>query len=669
MRRWRAGSILLVTLGVLGVLRGPTATAATVSELRLWADRQAPQPDHTTIRWTASAVGGKTPYSYKWWVYDGSWRVVQEWTKNATSYTWTPLVPRSIYQVRVWVRSAGSTSDVAERVASMSFPIQQAVAGLALVSDKPSPQPAGRPITWNGTTTAGAAPVSFKWWVSDGATWTVLRDWSTSGSFTWTPSAANQKYSVRVGARGAGLSGEPEQTKTVAYPIQPALTGLSLQPDRPAPQPVGTSITWRAAATGGVAPYSYRWVLLDGSTATQLQNWSTKDTLTWTPASAGANYSVRVLARSAGSENDGELSATIAYEIQPTAPRDGECTYTVTPRTITIGSGNATNEVHVSTGDGCPWTAETVDGGVVDYLSPESGSGTDVITLWVSNNTSPDFRISKLRVAEQSVVVTQVPLAPDPTCNYSLSSSSTTIPVNGGSGSVDVLTTDGCSWTASSGVAWVRLTGNTGGTGPGRVSFDVDANPGAGRNMTLYVAGAGLDVLQDGTDPSTGSQETTWNQEPVFATESFIVTRPFDGYYWESYPDVHASDLGECFGNCGAGCSNAFNPCGGRTQWWELQILDEPVPTGSFWQDVLCYGDFYYLYEFERYAAAGRWIYHGHAASGCAAHDASCPETIWIGCLIFTGCGTEWDQDWSYEDMVLGSKLLNIQEMGPGTCN
>jgi hypothetical protein len=78
--------------------------------------------------------------------------------------------------------------------------------------------------------------------------------------------------------------------------------------------------------------------------------------------------------------------------------------------------------------------------------------------------------------------------------------SRTTVPVNptGATGSVSVMTANGCPWTASSGAEWIRITAGTSGTGAGRVSFTIDDNPTIGvRNGTLTVAGQTVTVTQE----------------------------------------------------------------------------------------------------------------------------------------------------------------------------
>jgi hypothetical protein len=55
-------------------------------------------------------------------------------------------------------------------------------------------------------------------------------------------------------------------------------------------------VTFRAAATGGTAPYQYKWWLFDGVNWTVAANWTTSNTYTWTPLVAGS-YRVGVWVR------------------------------------------------------------------------------------------------------------------------------------------------------------------------------------------------------------------------------------------------------------------------------------------------------------------------------------------------------------------------------------
>jgi hypothetical protein len=94
-----------------------------ITSLTLTADKTAPQPHGTAITCTAVAGGGTSPYTFKWWLFDGvTWALLQDWTAS-TTYVWTPLVANPAFSVQVWARSANDLADAAEKWAGLNFAI------------------------------------------------------------------------------------------------------------------------------------------------------------------------------------------------------------------------------------------------------------------------------------------------------------------------------------------------------------------------------------------------------------------------------------------------------------------------------------------------------------------------------------------------------------------
>jgi len=79
----------------------------------------------------------------------------------------------------------------------------------------------------------------------------------------------------------------------------PSAALSSVTPDKTAPQTVGTTVTFTATATGGTAPYQFKWWLnTDGGPVwTLLQDWSTSNTLMWTPTVANSGYQIATWVR------------------------------------------------------------------------------------------------------------------------------------------------------------------------------------------------------------------------------------------------------------------------------------------------------------------------------------------------------------------------------------
>ena len=317
-------------------------TAPAPLQVGLTANRTAPQPAGTAITFTAAASGGTSPYQYKWWVYDGAtWTIVRDWSTGST-FTWQPATANAAYSVAVWVRNASTTTDTWDAATQMAFaitappPLQ-----VGLTANRTAPQPTGTAITFTAAASGGTSPYQYKWWVFDGATWTIVRDWSTSSTFTWQPATANAAYSVAVWVRNASTTTDTWDAATempFAITAPPPLQ-VGLTANRTAPQPTGTAITFTAAASGGTSPYQYKWWVFDGATWTIVQDWSTSSTFTWQPATANAAYIVGVWVRNASTTTDTWEAATqLSFAITappplqvgltanrgPTANRDGD---------------------------------------------------------------------------------------------------------------------------------------------------------------------------------------------------------------------------------------------------------------------------------------------------------------------------------------------------------
>ncbi len=176
----------------------------------------------------------------------------------------------------------------------------------SLTPDRSAPQTPGTRITFTATATGGTPPYQAKWWVSEdgGASYTVRREWGPNIPFAWTPTQPNLAYRVGVWLKSAGNPADAfEAGDAITYPIAGAvltLMGLTATPD--APQPIRTSITFTAAATGGTPPYQVKWWLSTngGASYTVARDWGPNNLFTWTPTTPNLNYMVGVWLRSAG---------------------------------------------------------------------------------------------------------------------------------------------------------------------------------------------------------------------------------------------------------------------------------------------------------------------------------------------------------------------------------
>src|SRR5262245_39683453 len=81
-------------------------------------------------------------------------------------------------------------------------------------------------------------------------------------------------------------------------------------------------------------------------------------------------------------------------------------------------------------------------------------------------------------------------------CVPTLSPAGASLPQVGGTGVVNVSTSSGCSWVATSNAGWITITSGSSGAGAGTVSYSVAANGGAQRSGTITINSQSFNITQ-----------------------------------------------------------------------------------------------------------------------------------------------------------------------------
>jgi hypothetical protein len=81
-----------------------------------------------------------------------------------------------------------------------------------------SPQANGTPITLTGTATCPGT-ATYRFWVrAPGGSWQIVRDYSTTNMFAWTPATAGTYY-LEVDVRDQGGTDSYERVANLTYPV------------------------------------------------------------------------------------------------------------------------------------------------------------------------------------------------------------------------------------------------------------------------------------------------------------------------------------------------------------------------------------------------------------------------------------------------------------------
>jgi hypothetical protein len=184
------------------------------------------------------------------------------------------------------------------------------------------------------------------------------------------------------------------------------------------------------------------------------------------------------------------------------------CTSNISPTSQNVAAtGGSGLSITVSAASTCQWSA-TSGASWITINAGATGTGNGTVVFSVAPNSGTQ-RTGTLTIAGRVFTVSQAasssPTPPAPTppppsppasCSYSISPRSDSVPVLGGTGTVDVSTTSACAWTASSNASWITIVSGASGTGDGRVSYLVLPNVSGSRSGTLTIAGQTFTVTQ-----------------------------------------------------------------------------------------------------------------------------------------------------------------------------
>ncbi|HEY3488540.1 MAG TPA: putative Ig domain-containing protein [Candidatus Deferrimicrobiaceae bacterium] len=317
-----------------GVTNTTTYTLqAPISGIVLSPSVPSPQQAGTSVTFTATASGGISPYQYRFIIRDSTGIIYVSTSYSASnSYVWTNGMQVGGYTVEVRARSNGSVLD---NEASITTGYQMApppVTGVTISASPAGPQVAGTPVTFTAVAIGGVAPYQYRFRVrnSTGAQ-VAFADYPGGDTFVWaTTGLPAGTYTAEVSARSNGSVQDNEAVKTASYALNASVGALSLSASPVGSGAPGATVTFTAAASGGISPYQYRFKVTNGAgTVVATRSYSATATFAWsTTGQPSGPYTAEVCAKSNGSILDNEAVQTLSYALA--APVTG-VTITATP--------------------------------------------------------------------------------------------------------------------------------------------------------------------------------------------------------------------------------------------------------------------------------------------------------------------------------------------------
>jgi all-beta uncharacterized protein/BACON domain-containing protein len=365
-------------------------------------------------------------------------------------------------------------------IAGQAFSITQAAAAVPCTyTIAPTSQnaPAGASTGTVGVTSGAACA----WTSTSNASWLTV----TSGAAGTGNGSVGYSVAANTGAARSGSLTIGGQTFTVTQAAGATPCSYSIAP-------TGQNVP-DTASSGSVAV-----------TTTAGCAWTASSNASWLSITSGAsgngNGSVGFsVAANTGAARSGTLTvAGQTFTVNQAAP-PVSCSYSISPTSQNVSDSASSGSVAVTTTAGCAWTASS-NASWLSITSGASGNGNGSVGFSVAANTGA-ARSGTLTVAGQTFTVNQA--APALSCSYSISPSSQRIDLSGGVGSVNVTTTAGCAWSASSNATWIIITGGASGTGSGTVTFAVATSTTGDRTGTLTIAGQTATVVQSQSAPLT----------------------------------------------------------------------------------------------------------------------------------------------------------------------
>ena len=192
--------------------------------------------------------------------------------------SWTDIATGDVYE--------GLPNTLIEGHKYVETKVEETTKPLAISATK---QEADKTVTFTANGTGGSGKYTYKFIVYNKTTnsWAKLQDFSEKNTFTWTKGNAGDRYfyvDVKDNTTGKTVRSEALNVKIEETTKPLAISATKKEADK--------TVTFTANGTGGSGKYSYKFIVYNKTTNSwaKLQDFSEKNTFTWTKGNAGDRY-------------------------------------------------------------------------------------------------------------------------------------------------------------------------------------------------------------------------------------------------------------------------------------------------------------------------------------------------------------------------------------------
>ena len=263
----------------------------------------------------------------------------------------------------------------------------------------------GGSVTVQVATLAGCA-----WTSSSGAPWLAVSGGANGPASVAITATANAGTARAGTVTVAGQAVTITQAAPAPPAAAPAPTPAPEPPPTPNPTPVCSyalsSTSYQSSAAGAVFSVSL-------ATASAC-SWTTHSNAPWiTVVSAASGMGGATVVLSAAPNTGGARAGTVTIGGQTFdvaqdafAPPPPPCTYTISPKTVTVSSKEESGSLAVTAGPTCAWTATPNDSWIT-ITAGASGTGNGTVQYAVSANDNKKQRSGTMSIAGLTFTITQ----------------------------------------------------------------------------------------------------------------------------------------------------------------------------------------------------------------------------------------------------------------------